>query len=480
VGRGDQGWEDPLRKPSASGLRAFSVLVKPVSADCNLECGYCFYHGRPTDPYRGSERHLMSPEVLTAFLRQYMPLAGPNPSFGWQGGEPTLAGLDFFRQVVGLQQRFGVSGQVVGNGLQTNGLLIDREWARFLAQYNFLVGVSLDGPQEIHDRYRYHAAGHGSWQRVMEAVELLRQYEVAFNILTVVNRLTAQGPAEIYGFFREQGFNFLQFIPCVERDPESGEMAPFSVTPQQYGDFLCELFDLWWNGGEPEASVRTFENVLAAYLGQGGELCEHRERCGSYVVIEYNGDVYPCDFFVAEEWRLGNLLQTPVAQLVKSARAEEFSRIKAGPYAECEACSWDFICHHGCPRFRLGSDGRFGQHHYLCPALKPFYAHADGRFRELAARIRLERTRAAIASGLRVGRNDPCPCGSGLKYKQCCGNIRIHWFKADNSFGTNCATPERPADAHQPFCSGHLTRRGVLDYTIPHFKEAEEGDDLIR
>ena len=258
----------------------------------------------------------------------------------------------------------------------------------------------------------------------MDAIGLLRQYGVAFNILAVVNDPTAQRPAEIYGFFREQGFDFLQFIPCVERDPWSGEIAPFSVAPQQYGDFLCELFDLWWNDGEPEASLRTFENVLAAYLGQEPESCEHSERCGSYVVIEYNGDVYPCDFFVTEEWRLGNLLETPLAQIVNSSRAEEFSRIKEGPYAECEACPWDFICHHGCSRFRLGSDGRFGQHHYLCPPLKKFYAYADQRFRELAARIRLKRTRAVIASGLRVGRNAPCPCGSGLKYKQCCGRVK--------------------------------------------------------
>jgi len=415
--------------PSVGWPRPFSVLVKPVSADCNLECTYCFYHGRPTDPYRGQGRHLMSPEVLEALLRQYMPLAGSNPSFGWQGGEPTLAGLDFFRQVVRLQQRYGVSGQVVGNGLQTNGLLINREWAQFLARYNFLVGISLDGPQEVHDRFRRDGAGHGSWQRVMEAIGLLRQCGVAFNILAVVNRLSAQRPADIYGFFREQGFEFIQFIPCVERDPRSGDIAPFSVTPQQWGDFLCELFDLWWNDGEPEASLRTFENVLAAYLGQRPESCEYGDRCDSYVVVEYNGDVYPCDFFVTEPWRLGNLLQTPLARIIASPKAEAFSRIKARPYAECRECPWDFICHHGCSRFRVGPDGRFGRHHYLCPALKQFYAHADGRFRKLTTRIRLERTRSAIASGMRVHRNDPCPCGSGLKFKQCCRR----WLVADGA-----------------------------------------------
>jgi uncharacterized protein len=207
-----------------------------------------------------------------------MPLAGPNPSFGWQGGEPTLAGLDFFRNVVYQQQRLGVSGQVVGNGLQTNGLLIDQEWAQFLAQYHFLVGISLDGPQELHDHYRRNAAGQGSWQRVMDVIELLRQHRVAFNILAVVNDVTAESPDDIYRFFREQGFDFVQFIPCVERDPRSGEVAPFSVTPQRWGDFLCKLFDLWWNGGEPQVSLRTFENVLAAYLGQDPESCEHGSR----------------------------------------------------------------------------------------------------------------------------------------------------------------------------------------------------------
>jgi uncharacterized protein len=416
-----QGGVHPEEQLLTGQPRAFSLLVKPVSADCNLRCAYCFYHDRPTDPYRGAQRHRMIPVVLRTLLRQYMPLAGPNPSFGWQGGEPTLAGLDFFRQVVHLQRRFGVSGQVVGNGLQTNGLLVNREWAQFLAQYNFLVGISLDGPQEMHDHYRRNGPGKGSWQRVMEAIDMLRQYRVAFNILAVVNDLTAQRPAEVFSFFREQGFDFVQFIPCVERDPQSGELAPFSVTPRRWGDFLCRLFDLWWNGGESEVSLRTFENVLAAYLGREPESCEHGTRCDSYVVIEYNGDVYPCDFFVAEEWRLGNLLEAPLVQILRSPRAAEFGRIKERNYAECDACTWDFICHHGCSRFRLAPDGRFGQHHYFCSALKQFYAHTEQRFHELAARIRRQRTRAAIASGTRVRRNDPCLCGSGLKYKQCCG-----------------------------------------------------------
>jgi uncharacterized protein len=415
---------DSTTEQVAGARRPFSVLVKPVSADCNLRCAYCFYHDRPTDPYRGRGRHLMSLEILEALLRQYMPLAGANPSFGWQGGEPTLAGLDFFRHVVRLQQRFGVSGQVVGNGLQTNGLLIDREWAQFLAQYSFLVGVSLDGPREMHDHFRGNAAGRGSWQRVMATIEMLRRHEVAFNILAVVNRLTAEKPVEIYSFFREQGFDFMQFIPCVERDPQSGKLAPFAVTPQQWGDFLCALFDIWWNDGEPEASLRTFDNVLAAYLGEAPASCEHAVRCNSYVVVEYNGDVYPCDFFVAEEWWLGNLLETPLAQIIQTSRADEFSRIKEGPYPECDACSWDFICHHGCSRFRVMPEGLFGQQHALCAALKQFHAHTEGRFRELAARMRLQRTRATIASGVRVRRNDPCPCGSGLKYKQCCGSSR--------------------------------------------------------
>jgi uncharacterized protein len=287
------------------------------------------------------------------------------------------------------------------------------------------VGISLDGPQELHDHYRRNAAGQGSWQRVMDVIELLRQHRVAFNILAVVNDVTAQRPDEIYRFFREQGFDFVQFIPCVERDPRSGEVASFSVTPQRWGDFLCKLFDLWWNGGEPQVSLRTFENVLAAYLGQDPESCEHGSRCDSYVVIEYNGDVYPCDFFVAEEWRLGNLLETPLEQIVGTPRAMGFSSIKAREYIECDACQWDFICHHGCSRFRLTADGRFGQHHYFCPALKQFHAYTEQRFRELAARIRRQRTQAAIASGTRVRRNDPCPCRSGLKYKQCCGGRQV-------------------------------------------------------
>jgi uncharacterized protein len=413
--------QDRVREPSLREPRPFSVLVKPVSAACNLRCTYCFYHGRSSDPYRSQTHRLMSEEVLQSFLRQYMPLAGRNPSFGWQGGEPTMAGLDFFRQVVHLQQRFGVSGQMVGNGLQTNGLLIDEEWAQVLAQYSFLVGISLDGPRELHDHYRQDAAGQGSWQRVMEAIELLRQRDVAFNVLSVVNDVTARHPELIYRFFRDQGYGFAQFIPCVERDRQNGAILPFSVTPEQWGDFLCGLFDTWWNGGEPEISLRTFENVLAAYLGQDPESCEHGRRCDSYVVVEYNGDVYPCDFFVTEDWRLGNLLDTPLEQIRRVPRARAFGDIKARNYSDCASCRWDFICHHGCSRFRTCAVGRFGEHHYFCSALKQFYSHSEERFRELAARIRRQRTQSAIASGVRVRRNGPCPCGSGLKYKQCCG-----------------------------------------------------------
>jgi len=363
----------------------------------------------------------MSPQVLEALVKQGMRLNRHQATFGWQGGEPTLAGLDFFRKVVELEQRYGFSGQVVGNGLQTNGLLLDASWARFLRQYNFLVGVSLDGPAPYHDAYRTSLRGAPSHERVVAALRLLAQYGVAFNILAVVNRLTAQHGAEIYDYFLSQGWSYMQFIPCVERDPATGRLADFSVEPERFGDFLCAVFDRWYNGGNPQASVRDFEAILAAYLGQEAPLCSYQRECGSYLVVEYNGDVYPCDFMVDRGHYLGNLLETPLENLFASEGLKRFAARKATPRPECRDCLWLPYCHQGCPRF-VGLDG---PGHYLCRAYRLFFAHSHESFMRLRERILRERSlalaEASTSPGRAVGRNDPCPCGSGKKFKACCG-----------------------------------------------------------
>jgi len=406
----------------ASNQKQLSLLIKPVSGDCNLHCTYCFYHDRPTDPYKTRVRHRMSEEVLDVLIQQAMGLNREQASFGWQGGEPTLAGLDFFEKVVALQQKYGSRGQIVSNGLQTNGILLNEEWARFLRKYRFLVGVSLDGPSIYHDHYRTYANGAPTHEKVMKTLRLLQRHQVEFNVLAVVNRLTADHAVEIYDYFLSQGFYYLQFIPVVEVDASTGKATDFSVAPEQFGDFLCALFDRWYNGGNPEASIRDFDATLAVYLGQEPPLCAFQKQCGSYVVVEYNGDIYPCDFFVREDLYLGNLLQMSLKEAFESDGLGRFAAQKSKPRPECQSCSWLPLCNQGCPRFLdVGGSHR----HYLCRAYQRFFAHSHAGFMDL--RDRLLRQRGLNPNQVPkplmrpVRRNDPCPCGSGKKYKNCCG-----------------------------------------------------------
>lgn len=413
-----------------------SLLIKPASGDCNLHCTYCFYHDRPTDPYSQQIKRRMSPEVLDRLIKQGMALDRRQATFGWQGGEPTLAGLDFFQKVVELQKKHGVSGQAVSNGIQTNGLLLDPDWARFLREYHVLVGVSLDGPAAHHDRYRTYSNGSPTHERIMRTLRMLRQYQVEFNVLAVVNNVTAQHGAEIFDYFMAQGFYFMQFIPCVEVDPATGALTDFSVGPEQFGDFLCAVFDKWYNSGNPQASVRDFEATLAVYLGQDAPLCCYQKECGSYLVVEYNGDIYPCDFFVREDLYLGNLLDTTLEEVFASDALKRFAAAKADPRPECRTCAWLPYCNQGCPRF-VGLDGR--HHHYHCRAYQRFFAHSHAAFVDLADRIRQRMGLSVPDAGAQapkvpprpIGRNDPCPCGSGKKYKHCCGRRR-HSDEADN------------------------------------------------
>lgn len=403
-----------------SGPVITSILVKPASADCNLHCRYCFYHDRPTDPYMQVKgKHVMDDATLRVLIREGMRLMPQVATFGWQGGEPTLTGIDFFRRVVEYQQQYGRSGQSVCNGLQTNATLIDDEWAQLFTQYNFLLGISLDGPQKWHDHYRTTVGGHGSFDRVMDSIEILRRHRSEFNILTVVNRVTGNYPDEIYGFMMEHDFHYLQFIPCVERDPASGELTDFSVHPQQFGDFMCRIFDLWYNNGRPTTSVRLFDNLLLATAGHGPQVCQFQEECGDYVVVEYNGDVYPCDFYVRKTLHLGNLHEQPLDVMALSDKAVAFRKRKRHGDPACETCDWRHICNHGCPLMR--DDNPAGHTHYLCRAYQQLFAYADERLRQLSRQVPPPPVAEQTESPQHVGRNDPCPCGSGKKYKKCCG-----------------------------------------------------------
>lgn len=364
------------------GRKPFSLLVKPVSANCNLRCDYCFYR-RVGRMYRGRRR--MSPRVLEAMVGQLVGLGFSPAAFSWQGGEPTLAGLDFYRRAVSLQARLGSPGQVIANSLQTNGLLIDEEWASFLAEYRFLVGLSMDGPRELHDAYRRSGPGGGSFAQAMRAAETLRGHGVEFNILSVVTPLTVGRARQLYRFFVGEGFYYLQFIPCVERVP-GGAPAPFTVSAEGYGRFLCDLFDAWLADGR-RASIRLFDAVVEGLLTGRSPLCILGPRCDHYLVVEHGGDVYPCDFFVVRRWHLGNLLQEPLTQLSGGEKHARFASMKAHLAPRCRDCEWLRMCWGGCLKDRqfVGDPRRVPT--YLCPAYRRFFGHAAGELRRLAAEV---------------------------------------------------------------------------------------------
>jgi uncharacterized protein len=327
----------------------------------------------------------MSNDVLRELVSQLMSLSFERVSFCWQGGEPTLAGLDFFRQAVKYQNGLCVTGQVVENSLQTNGVLINEEWARFLSRYKFLVGVSLDGSPELHNHYRKDHGGGPSYERVMKGIEWLRHYNVDFNILVLLNDRNIQHPRELYKFFFDQGFRYLQFIPCVERSAETGEIAQYSVTAEQYGRFLCEVFDEWVGKGIPTVYMRDFEDVLISYVTGETSSCVFSRDCGKYVVVEHNGDVYPCDFFVEQESLLGNIMKNSLEEIVDSPKFVEFSLRKRQMATKCKGCKWLEYCNGGCPKhwIQLGLD-----HNFFCQSYQMLFEHAHEKFLELKAYVR--------------------------------------------------------------------------------------------
>lgn len=402
-----------------------NILVKPAGPDCNMACTYCFYSGKHS-LFPETAVHRMSEAVLTELIRQFMEQSVAQVSIAWQGGEPTLMGLPFFQRAVELEERYG-RGKTVGNGLQTNGLLIDRDWARFFKQHNFLIGLSLDGPAHIHDHYRLRLGGQATWGTIMDSARLLLDAGVSVNALTVVNDYSVRFPDEIYSFHKANGLSYMQFIPCLETDPaDPRHPAAYSVPSEDYGEFLCRLYDLWrtdFVDGKPTTSIRFFESLLFAYAGFPPPECTLMSACGPYVVVEHNGDVFSCDFFVEPQWRLGNIMQGSLDEMLNSPRQSEFGQAKADLPAECSACPWLKICRGGCPKDRWPGN-QDGALNYFCSAYQRFFAHADPDLRQLVAewrRAQESQPRIVNPASARIGRNDPCPCGSGLKYKRCCG-----------------------------------------------------------
>ena len=392
-----------LRSMSESAERKqFSLLIKPASADCNLACTYCFYLPK-AGLYPQSSRHRMSDGTLIRMISTYMDTIQDTYSFGWQGGEPTLMGVEFFRRVVQLQSRCGRPGSVVANGLQTNATLITDELARLLAEYRFLLGVSLDGPEAIHNTYRKNGKGAGSYRRVMRGIECLRKHEVEFNVLVAVNAENVGKAREIYRFLLDLDIRFHQYIPIVEFD-DRGRPLPFSIDGPQWGSFLKALFEEWY----PDAgrvSIRLFDALLT-YLVEGKRiLCTMGGDCRQYFLVEHNGDVYPCDFFAEAELRLGNIMETEWGELLESPRYEAFGRQKSRWNEACDSCPHLQLCmgdclkhrFYGAPPAQAQSDPR--RLSWLCSGWQEFYQSCIPAFQRIARRIQRQRSRE-IAAGL--------------------------------------------------------------------------------
>jgi len=422
--------------------RAFHIMAKPSGSACNLNCTYCFFL-KKKGLYPGSNFR-MSDEVHEAYIRQLFEAHQiPQVTVAWQGGEPTLMGLDFFRRSMELQKKYQRPGMQVENTFQTNGILLNDEWCQFFHDNCFLIGLSIDGPKSLHDHFRKDKSGVGTFDRAVQAARLLQKNKVEFNILCTVNSKNADHPLEVYRFFRDElDAHYLQFIPIVERENESGlqegEMVTDrSVGADQWGRFLIEIFDEWVRRDVGETFVLNFDGMLAGWLGMAGTLCIFGRTCGLGLALEHNGDLYSCDHFVEPDYLLGNIMKRPMIELLASEKQRQFGLDKkdALPRYCCE-CRFLFACNGECPknRFAKTPNGEAGLN-YLCSGYTAFFEHADRYMRIMADLLRKGQTADGIMKILseedarsgkkapKVGRNDLCPCGSGLKFKKCHGRV---------------------------------------------------------
>ncbi len=428
--------------------RGFHVLVKPVGPLCNLDCKYCFYLEKEK-LYPSSRNWAMSEEVLESHIRQYIQSQNvPVVTFAWQGGEPTLLGVEFFRRAVALQRQYA-DGKRIENSFQTNGILLDDEWGEFLARENFLVGLSIDGPRELHDRYRVDKGGKPTFDKVVHGLRYLQKHRVEFNTLTCVQRHNSYYPLEVYRFLKGIGSRYMQFIPVVERtvpvplnglslispaSPLEARVTEWSVEPRQFGKFLCAIFDDWVRADVGRYYVQLFDVSLESWVGMEPSLCVFRSTCGNAVALEHNGDLYSCDHYVYPENRLGNIIETSLVSLMDSPEQQKFGNGKRDTLPRyCRECEVRFACNGECPKHRFiqTPDGEEGLN-YLCEGYRKFFNHVNPYMLFMAEQLRLGQPPANVmawiqqrerdsAANQRPGRNDPCPCGSGKKFKKCCG-----------------------------------------------------------
>lgn len=378
---------DNIANPFAKPLY---VMLKPAGAHCNLACKYCYYLEK-NKLYPTAQRHLMSDEMLEQFTREYIEAQTMSQVlFTWHGGEPLLRSIDFYRKALSLQQKYA-GGRRIDNVIQTNGTLLTDEWCEFFAQNHWLVGISIDGPQPDHDHYRLTAAGKPSWKKVMQGIKLLKKHGVEWNAMAVVNAYNANHPLEFYRFFKENSCQFLQFTPIVERltrhedgrtlaslaDKDEISLSEASVAPEQWGYFLCAIFDEWVRKDVGKIFVEIFDCTLANWMGISPGICAYSKECGHAGVMEHNGDVYSCDHFVFPEYKLGNIRDHSLIDMLYGEQQQEFSRLKHSSLPrQCKECDMEFACHGECPKNRFMKD-KYGDSglNYLCPGYYHYYQH---------------------------------------------------------------------------------------------------------
>ncbi|MGR5260027.1 anaerobic sulfatase maturase [Vibrio astriarenae] len=426
------------------------VMAKPSGSVCNIDCKYCFYLEKDKLYPERQQNWRMTDETLELFIQQHIEAQqGEFVDFAWQGGEPTLLGLEFYQKVVVLCDKHA-KGKSIRHAFQTNGLQINDDWCRFFKKNNFLIGVSIDGPEDLHDYYRVTRSQRGTHSKVMAAIALLNKHAVEFNTLTVINAKNVHEPLRVYQFLKDIGSTYIQFIPLVEREVSRSEetltlakpgdtlspVTPWSVNPQAYAKFLNTIFDYWVRHDVGRTFVQSFDSMLASWLGEPAGICIFSPRCGHAFALEANGDLYQCDHYVYREYKLGNIHDSTIFTMNNSPEAIQFGKDKYETLNQkCLSCRYRFACNGGCPkhRFELGPSGR-PDHNYLCHAYYEHFKHTEKSMTAMAHLLRQGRPASDIMSFFRqrtdtkpavekrsIGRNSECPCGSGKKYKRCCG-----------------------------------------------------------
>ena len=372
-------------------------MFKTVSESCNLSCEYCYYsrkHGN-RDSVSG-----MDPRILETFIEDYMRKTKGTAAFVWQGGEPLLAGLNFFEHAVYLEAKYAPNNTMISNSIQTNGTLINNQWAEFFKDYNFFVGVSVDGPAAIHDSRRVTANGMGSFKKAMKGIQILEEYGVEYNILTVLHRGNIDKADQLMNFYEENSFQWIQFLPAMKFHSQSTEdFGEYEITSEEYANFLCYVFDRWYDEAlrhdNLNYSIRFIDSVLSTYLNEDPTYCVINQKCSDTIIVEQNGDVYPCDFYMSEKWKMGNISIDSIDQLLRSGSYERFRNLKSNLSEKCQNCKWKNKCYGGCPRNKKSEEHK-PDVDYFCESYKKFYSYTETRMKRIADIIKGDETTSSV------------------------------------------------------------------------------------